>query len=51
MLAVGLGPVGYLQIGVLAALFGVMASLVVNGALLAMLALAVLLWARQIRRL
>lgn len=51
MLAVGLGPVGYLQIGVLASLVGVMASLLVNGALLSALALGVLLWARTVRRL
>jgi MFS family permease len=50
LLAVGFGPVGHLQIGALAALAGVSAALVTNGALLLVLAVASLLGAKSIRR-
>jgi hypothetical protein len=50
LLAIGLGPVGHLQIGALAALAGVTAALVTNGLLLALLAALTLLGAKSIRR-
>jgi hypothetical protein len=49
VLAVGFGPAGHLQIGVLIALFGVTAALSVNGALLALLAVLTALRARRVR--
>jgi hypothetical protein len=51
ILAIGLGPVGHLQIGALAAIAGVTLALVTNGVLLMALAGAVMLTARQIRKL
>ncbi|MBI4497725.1 MAG: MFS transporter [Chloroflexi bacterium] len=51
VLAIGLGPVGHLQIGALAALMGVSLALIANGALLMALALGVLLAGSSIRRL
>ncbi|HLF79119.1 MAG TPA: MFS transporter [Dehalococcoidia bacterium] len=51
ILAIGLGPVGHLQIGALAGLFGVTAALATNGSLLVVLAGLVLLTTKQIRRL
>jgi MFS family permease len=51
VLAVGFGPAGHLQIGVLIALFGVTAALSVNGALLALLAVLTALRARRVRAL
>jgi hypothetical protein len=50
LLAIGLGPVGHLQIGALAAVAGVTAALVTNGLLLALLAALTLLGAKSIRR-
>jgi hypothetical protein len=50
LLAVGFGPVGHLQIGALAAVAGVSAALIANGALLLVLAATTLLTARSIRR-
>jgi hypothetical protein len=50
LLAVGLGPVGHLQIGALAALAGVSAALVTNGGLLVLLAVVTLIGAKSIRR-
>lgn len=50
LLAIGLGPVGHLQIGALAALAGVTTALVTNGLLLVLLAALALLGAKSIRR-
>jgi hypothetical protein len=51
ILAIGFGPIGHLQVGVLIALFGVTAALSVNGVLLASLALLTALRGRRIRAL
>ena len=51
VLAIGMGPVGHLQIGALTALLGVTTALVANGLALALLAVVTSLTARQIRRL
>ena len=50
LLAIGLGPVGHLQIGALAALAGVTTALVTNGLLLVLMAAGTLLGAKSIRR-
>jgi MFS family permease len=50
LLAIGLGPVGHLQIGALAALAGVTTALVTNGLLLVLLAAGTLIGAKSIRR-
>jgi hypothetical protein len=51
ILAIGLGPLGHLQIGALAAMAGVTVALAANGTLLIVLAAAVIVAARDIRRL
>jgi hypothetical protein len=51
VLAIGLGPVGHVQIGILASFVGAAAALATNGALLVLLALVALLTAKQVRRL
>ena len=51
VLAIGLGPVGHLQIGAVAATAGVAVALVTNGALLVGLAAVTLVMARGLRRL
>jgi hypothetical protein len=51
ILAIGLGPVGHLQIGALAALTSVTAALVTNGLLLMLLAVGTMVAGRQVRRL
>lgn len=51
VLAIGFGPAGHLQIGLLIAVFGVTAALSVNGALLALLAVLTALRARRVRAL
>ncbi len=51
VLATGLGPLGHLQIGALAAAFGVTLALVTNGLLLVLLAVGAWLTARQLNRL
>ena len=50
LLAIGLGPVGHLQIGALAAIAGVTTALVTNGLLLVLLAALTLVGAKSIRR-
>ena len=51
ILAIGFGPVGHVQIGVLAAVLSVTAALTINGVLLAALALTTILKAQRIRRM
>ncbi len=51
LLAIGLGPLGHVQIGALAAAGGVTLALATNGLLLAALGAAALLLATQVRRL
>jgi MFS family permease len=51
VLAIGLGPVGHVQIGVLASFVGAAAALMTNGLLLVLLALIALVTAKQVRRL
>lgn len=51
VLAIGFGPAGHLQIGLLIASFGVTAALSVNGALLVLLAALTALRARRVRTL
>jgi hypothetical protein len=51
VLAIGLGPVGHLQIGALAAAAGVAVALVTNGALLLGLAAVTFVMARGLRKL
>ncbi len=51
ILAIGFGPIGHVQIGLLVALLGVSAAFSINGVLLVCLALAAMLQSRRIRAL
>jgi MFS family permease len=51
LLAIGLAPVGHIQIGVLAALVGASLALAANAVALILMTLVVLLTARELRRL
>jgi hypothetical protein len=51
LLAIGLAPVGHIQIGVLAALVGASLALAANAVALVLMTLVVLLTARELRRL
>ncbi len=51
ILAIGFGPIGHVQIGLLVAVLGVTAAFTINGLLLVCLALAAMLQARRVREL
>jgi hypothetical protein len=51
VLAIGFGPIGHVQVGILIALFGVTAALSINGALLALLAAVTALKSARLRAL
>ncbi|MPZ50375.1 MAG: MFS transporter [Dehalococcoidia bacterium] len=51
MLAIGFGPVGHLQIGAVAVSLGTATALITNGLFLILLAVVVLVWTPQLRKL
>ena len=51
LVAIGVSPIGHLQIGALASLFGAQTALLLNGALLGVVALATMLCVKRLRQL